>query len=131
MTKKKATSSEQLVTDLLKIHVPPDYLTWFDLYEVKNKPTCYELILHEKETQVPEAIRLENDVVLDGFCDSISILSQSFSLKRIYLVVKRRRWKRAGSDTHYSNSYDLHVTGAKLTHPMAAFLKECHRIFAH
>jgi hypothetical protein len=128
MAKKEKPSSEELLRELIKIHVPEEYLAYFDLVEVKDKPDCYELVLHEKEDLVPEAL-IGKEVVLDGFCNPISILTQSFSLKRIYLIVKRRRWKEAGKDTHYSNEYDLHPEGAKLTPQFVAFLKAVDRAF--
>jgi hypothetical protein len=47
MAKKQKPSSEELLSELIKIHVPQAYLAHFDLVEVKDKPDCYELVLHE------------------------------------------------------------------------------------
>jgi hypothetical protein len=113
----------------LKIHIPESYLRYFDLYEVRNKKECYELVLHEKEDLVPQTLEGKT-VVLDGFCNPVNILTHSFSLKRIYLVIKHRRWKEAGSDIHYSNDYELHAKGIKITPQFAAFLKAADRISA-
>jgi len=63
------------------------------------------------------------DVVLDGFCNPLQLLSHCFTLKPVYLVMKRRRWKRSGSDEHYSNEYELTKDPSKLTPDMAGFLK--------
>jgi hypothetical protein len=68
------------------------------------------------------------NVVLDGFCNPLSILTHGFSLRRIYLIIKRRRWKEAGSDPHYSNDYDLQAEEIKMTPHFAAFLKAVDRI---
>jgi hypothetical protein len=96
------------------------------MYELRNKPNCYELILHEKETLIPK--ELENsEVVLDGFTDPTSILSHTFSLKKMYLVIYRRRWKVKGSTQYYYNTYDLHPNSIKITPQYAAFLKEYDR----
>jgi hypothetical protein len=54
VAKKQKPSSEELLKELIKIHVPEAYLKHFDLVEVKDKPDCYELVLHEKKDQVPE-----------------------------------------------------------------------------
>jgi hypothetical protein len=97
--KKSNPQAEELLRSLLRIHVPSSYLNYFDLYEVVEKSDCYELVLHEKAELVPGAVEGKN-AVLDGFCNPLSILTHSFSLKRIYLIVKRRRWKEAGSDDH-------------------------------
>ncbi len=41
----------------MKILVPKAYLAHFDFVEVKDKPDCYELVLHEKEDQIPEVLK--------------------------------------------------------------------------
>lgn len=120
--KKVIPKPEILLQELLSIHVPKDYLEFFDLETVLNKPECWELVLIERENLVPEVLR-DKEVVLDGFCNPISVLTQTFSMKKIYLVIKRRRWKEKGSDVHFSNSYELHEKGIKMTKDFAAFLK--------
>ncbi|MDR1224509.1 MAG: hypothetical protein LBL07_16760 [Tannerella sp.] len=127
MSKKATPQAEQLLHSLLSIHVPPSYLSYFDLYEVVERSDCYELVLHEKEELIPGALERKR-AVLDSFCNPLSILTHSFSLKRIYLIIKRRRWKEAGSDNHYSNDYDLQAEGIKMTPHFAAFLKAVDRI---
>lgn len=127
MAKQHKVSPEDLLKSLLEIHIPKEYLDYFELAEVRNKADCYELVLHEREDLLPHELR-DKQPVLDGFCNPVNILSHSFSLKRIYLIVRRRRWKVAGSEEHYSNSYDLHPKGAKLTPQFVAFLKAVDRI---
>ncbi|MDR1122405.1 MAG: hypothetical protein LBM08_16040 [Dysgonamonadaceae bacterium] len=122
MSKKVAPQAAELLQSLLSIHVPSSYLNYFELYEVVEKIDCYELVLHEKSELVPGALEGKN-AVLDGFCNPLSILTHSFSLKRIYLIIQRRRWKEAGCDPHYSNDYDLQAEGIKMTPHFAAFLK--------
>jgi hypothetical protein len=129
MAKKEIPPAEELLKGLLKIFIPNEYSSYFELYEVRDKPDCYELVLHEKEGLIPKELE-GKETVLDGFCNPINILTQAFSLKRIYLVVKRRRWKIAGEDIHHSNTYDLHPEGAKLTPQFVAFLKEVDRVFS-
>ncbi|RME15151.1 MAG: hypothetical protein D6799_06330 [Bacteroidetes bacterium] len=65
------------------------------------------MILHEKESPVPANIK-DKTWVLDEFCDLISILSRTWFHKRVYLVMKRRRWKEAGNTQQFSNTYTLH-----------------------
>jgi hypothetical protein len=120
--KKAKTNTEILLKELLSIHVPKEYLEFFELETVLNKADCWELVLIERENLIPESLQKE-EAVLDGFCNSISVLTQSFSMKKIFLVIKRRRWKAKGSDIHYSNSYELHEKGIKMTKDFAAFLK--------
>lgn len=120
--KKASSNPEKLLKDILSIHVPKEYLAYFDLASVLNKSDCWELVLVEREDLVPQDLT-GKETVLDGFCNPLSILTQSFSMKKIYLVIKRRRWKEKGSDIHFSNSYELHEKGIKMTKDFAAFLK--------
>lgn len=120
--KKTAPNPETLLKELLSIHVPKEYLDYFELESVINKKSCWELVLVESKELVPKSLDAKESV-LDGYCNPISILTQSFSMKKIYLLVKRRRWKEKGSNIHYSNSYELHEKGIKMTKDFAAFLK--------
>lgn len=124
--KRDELETNRLLQEMLLIHVPKEYLDYFELKSVNNKTDCWELVLEEKQGMVPPAL-LGKDSVLDGFCNAISILTHSFSLKKIFLIVRRRRWKERGSKKHYSNQYDLYNKGAKLTREFAAFLKEIDR----
>ena len=123
MAKLEKLTEGQIIKKILGIHIPSQYLDYFELFDVIDKPDCYELILHEREDLIPAELSTISDVFLDGFCNPITILSHSFSMKKIFLVCKRRCWKASGSNTHYSNSYDLHINGAKITPQFASFLK--------
>lgn len=118
----KKENTNEVFRSLLALHVPESYLDYFDLYEVKNKSTCWELVLKEKVDLVPAALQ-GVDVVLDGFCNELHVLSHSFSLKKIFLVIHRRRWKPKGGGKHQSNQYDFHAQGAKMTQEFVDFLK--------
>ena len=123
--KKASQSKDELMLELIRFHVPESYLEFFDLIKVENKKECWEFELHEKEGLVPKEL-VGKDVVLDGFCNPISILGHSFSLKKVFLILKRRRWKEAGTDKHLSNHYEFEPHSAKMTNEMAAFLKGIH-----
>ncbi len=111
-----------LLPELLRILVPEEYLENFELVEVRNLPNCWEIALTEKVENIPK-ILLGKDVVSDGFCNTLSIMSHCFSLKKVFLVIRRRRWKERGSKQHYSNEYEFTPAGAKITKELAAFLK--------
>jgi hypothetical protein len=80
--------------------------------------------LEEKQDKIPLSLSEYQDVVMDGFCHSIDVLSHSFSLKPVILRVYRRRWKRSGTDKHYSNTYELTIKGLKMVPGLGLFLKE-------
>jgi len=103
--------------------VPRDFLEYFSVFEVKELKSEWQIVLHEKDNLIPDKLKGQGDIVLDGYCNPMHILSHCYSLKPVFLVMKRRRWKQAGSDIHYSNEYTLTKDSAKLTPDMAGFLK--------
>jgi len=110
---------------IISLIVPSEILESFDVSEVNESAIQIEIILEEKKDLIPEEIK-SFDAVLDGFCNPLSILSFPIKGKPTYLVIKRRRWKLAGEDEHYSNSYQFNHPGIKATKEFAAFLKEVH-----
>ncbi len=123
MGQKKKQSNQDIQFELSRMMVPRDFLEYFSIFEIKELGSEWHVVLHEKETLVPDALKGHTDVVADGFCNPLTVLSHCFSIKPIYLVMKRRRWKRAGTNPHYSNEYTLTKDTAKLTPDMAGFLK--------
>jgi hypothetical protein len=120
---KKITAKTSVQFELSRMMVPRDFLEYFEIFEVKELGGEWQIILYEKEHLIPDSLKGFSDVVLDGFCNPLHLLSHCFTLKPVYLVMKRRRWKRSGSDDHYSNEYTLTDTPSKLTADMAGFLK--------
>jgi len=125
MSKQKHTQ-ENLFGSLASILIPKEYLENFEVSNVEEKPSEWVITLLEKEDRIPPEVS-GRAVVLNGYCNPISILTHAFSLKKIYLQFYRRRWKEAGKDADYSNTYDLHLPGMKTTKEFGAFLKEISR----
>ena len=119
-------SQENLFSSLASILIPKEYLEDFDVINVEEKPSEWVIVLREKEQRVPPSLS-GKAVVLNGYCNPISIMTHAFSLKKIYLQFYRRRWKESGKDADYSNTYDLHLPGMKTTKEFGAFLKEISR----
>lgn len=112
-----------LAHESFKIFIPGEYLIAFEVNHIENKPEEWIIELVEKEDRVPDVLK-GKDVVLDGYCNEIDILTHAFSLKKIYLRLIRRRWKEKGTTKHYSNEYNLHIPGMKTTREFRDFLKE-------
>ena len=123
MGTKTKQPNKDLFFELSRMMVPRDLLEYFEVFDVRELSSEWQVILQEKEDQIPKALSGKSDVVLDGFCNPLQLLSHCFTLKPVYLILKRRRWKQAGQDTHYSNEYKLTDNPAKLTPDMAGFLK--------
>ena len=123
MGQKKKSSQQDVLFELSRMMVPRDLLQFFDIFEVRELSNEWHIVLHEKESLIPVALTDKSDIVLDGFCNPLHLLSHGFSTKPVYLVLKRRRWKESGQDNHYSNEYKLTDDPSKLTPDMAGFLK--------
>lgn len=121
--KKQSQDPATILYELSRMMVPRDILEYFEISEVKELTETWRIVLHEKESLIPDKLKDKSDVVLDGFCNPLEVLSHCFSLKPVHLVMKRRRWKEGGTDKHYSNEYGLVNDPSKLTHDMAGFLK--------
>lgn len=111
------------IDQAMKIFVPQEYLNDFEANHIEERPDEWIIELVEKEDRIPNVLK-GKDVVLDGYCNEIDILTHAFSLKKIYLRLIRRRWKERGGTKAYSNDYDLHIAGMKTTREFRDFLKE-------
>ncbi len=123
MGNKIKKASPDIFYDMSRMMVPKDLLVFFDVVDIKELPNEWRVILHEKMSLTPKPLEGKSGVVLDGYCNPAQLMSHCFSLKPIYLVVTRRRWKLSGTDEHFSNEYTIQETSAKLTADMAGFLK--------
>lgn len=115
--------SNNILEEMSKILVPSEYLKNFDVTAIKENPTEWLIELTEKQDKIPMELK-GKEAVLDGFSNPVDVLTHAFSLKKIYLRFRRRRWKEKGSTIHYQNQYDLHIAGAKITPELGAFFKE-------
>lgn len=106
-----------------RIFIPQEYLNDFEVNHIEEQANEWIIELVEKEDRIPKDLRYK-EVVFDGYCNSIDILTHAFSLKKIYLRLIRRRWKEQGGTKGYSNEYDLHIPGMKTTKEFGDFLKE-------
>jgi len=112
-----------LAEESYKILIPEEYLADFEVNHIENKPQEWVIELVEKEEKIPKELQ-GKEVVLDGYCNEIDILTHAFSLKKIYLRLIRRRWKERGGTKGYVNEYNLHIPGMKTTREFRDFLKE-------
>lgn len=121
--KNEENAKESILFGLSRMMVPQDMLDYFEISAIKELNSEWQITLEEKKELIPTALSGNPDVVLDGFCNPKSILSHGFSLKPVYLILRRRRWKIAGNEEHFSNEYGITDHPAKLTNEMAGFFK--------
>ena len=111
---------------IARILVPLEILEDFNIVEVQELNNEWIIELEEKAERVPVNLQ-DKEVVLDGFYDSIDLISGVMMEQVIYLRIRRRRWKERGSKKHEHNQYDHQFAGMKTTKRFAAFLKEVDR----
>lgn len=123
--KLKERPTDSNILGLLSSMLVPAYiLKDFEVSDVLEDVFSWTIELCEKPDNIPASLSVYCDVVFDGYCNSIDLLSQSLTGKPVYLRLYRRRYKRSNSNTHYSNIYDYTLKGIKMTQEMGTFLKE-------
>ena len=122
--KKVRQSVENLFSTAMSMLVPGEILENFEMWDATESKERWIIEMREKEGRIPEELLGYVDIVFDGYCNPIETLSHSFVCKPIYLRLYRRRYKRAGTDKHYSNKYDVTLKGVKMVPEMGIFLKE-------
>lgn len=115
----------EMLNMMISMYVPSSILTDFEVWNVYGKQGNKIIELREKEDRIPQLLQgIRGEVVLDGFCNPLEMLSFGFSLGPVYLRIYRRRWKKSGDELHYSNEYDFRLKGYKLVPELGIFLKE-------
>ena len=117
-------SIDGLFSTVSSILVPGHILEYFDIWGARESKERWVIEMREKEGFIPKELSDCDDIVLDGFCNPIEILSHSFVCKPVFLRLFRRRYKRSNSDVHFSNDYDVTLKGVKMVPELGFFLKE-------
>jgi len=122
--KKERPSLESMYATVSSMLVPDYILQDFEIYDAKESKERWVIEMREKEDRIPSALQSYSDVVLDGYCNPVEMLSHSFVCKPIYLRLYRRRFKRSNQNEHFSNEYDFTLKGVKMVPELGIFLKE-------
>jgi hypothetical protein len=122
--KKERPAIEGLFSTAMSMLVPSYILEDFEMWDAQESSERWVIEMREKESRIPLELSTHEDVVFDGYCTALEMLSHSFVCKPIYLKLYRRRYKRSCSDEHYSNEYDLRLKGVKMVPELGLFLKE-------
>lgn len=122
----KNKNKTDFTDEFLKMIVPPEWTSLFDLTDLKEKRTEWNLILVEKPDLVPKEIKNEFSV-LNGYFKPLELMAFPARGKPVYIKILRRKWKKQGGRESFFNTYDLHYPGVKAIKPLADFLKELDR----
>jgi len=104
--------------------VPEHILEHFEIWDAHEYKTRWVIEMREKPGRIPSELSDYGDIVHDGYCNPIEVLSHSFVCKPVYLRLYRRRYKRSNRDAHFSNEYDVTLKGVRMVPEMGLFLKE-------
>jgi len=115
---------DTLFSTVSQMLVPSHILEHFDIWNAREHNNRWVIEMREKEGFLPKSLSECSDVVLDGYCNALEVLSHSFVCKPVYLRLFRRRYKRSNSDVHFSNDYDVTLKGVRMVPEMGFFLKE-------
>ncbi|MDR1866310.1 MAG: hypothetical protein LBR08_12160 [Bacteroidales bacterium] len=122
--KKEREPVEKLFSTAMTMLVPAHILEHFEMWDAQESLDRWVIEMREKESQIPSEPAEYSDVVFDGYCNPIETLSHSFVCKPIYLRLYRRRYKRANTDRHYCNEYDVALRGVKMVPEPGFFFKD-------
>jgi hypothetical protein len=122
--KKERQPVEALFSRAMSMLVPGHILEHFEMWDAHESRDRWVIEMREKAGLIPCELKEYEDIVFDGYCNPIEVLSHSFVCKPIYLRLYRRRYKRSSSDSRYSNEYDVTLKGVKMVPELGFFLKD-------
>jgi len=76
--RKERPSVDALLETISRMLVPEYIVGYFDIYEAKESKTSWVVDLYEKEGKILKELEKHTDVVFDGYCNPIEIVSYSF-----------------------------------------------------
>jgi len=111
------------IESLLKYLLPEELFEYFELTDLQESQED-TLLLHLEEKNVPPPEHKDKHLLSNGFDEPIRIQDFPLRQKRVYFVVRRRKWKDKETGKIYSRSWDLTANGTSYSTEFAAFLKE-------
>jgi hypothetical protein len=117
-------SIDRLFHTVSNMLVPEHILEHFEIWDAHEYIDRWVIDMREKADLIPASLSGVSDVVFDGYCNPLEMLSHSFVCKPIYLRLYRRRYKRSNRNEHFSNDYDLTLKGVKMVPELGFFLKD-------
>lgn len=106
----------------LEALLPKEWLAFFDVTEIRELKSEWQIDLVEKDTLVPKVLS-GKDVILNGYMNPVEMTDFPLRGKQTYLKFFRRRWKEQGGSETYNNDYEFHPEGMKATKEFGVFLK--------
>ena len=115
--------SSMKIASLLRYLLPEELFEYFELTEVQESEKD-TLLLHLEEKKVPPPEHKDKHLLSNGFDEPVRIQDFPLRQKRVYFVVRRRKWKDKETGKIYSRSWSLTANGTSYSKEFADFLKE-------
>ena len=122
--KKKSQTQGEIAGHLYSLIVPENILENFEIERVEEQENTLNIYLTEKQENKPDR---EVELVRNGYMNPVEIQSFPVQGKACYLHLKRRRWKKKGTQEDLHNSYKYTAESCKTTPEFGAFLKGFNR----
>jgi hypothetical protein len=113
--------------ELVKLLLPELLVDNFNITKVKKEEESgiLRIYLSEKSEPPKELSRLK--LHSKGFFDEITIRDFPIRHYKVFLHIKRRKWKNLENNKNVTRNWELVTSGTRLTTKFAAFLKEFNR----
>jgi len=111
------------LTSILKYLLPEDLLDYFELTGVKESADDTLYMYLDEKSNIPTEFK-GMELVSHGFDEPVTIQDFPLRQKRVYLVVRRRKWKDKTNGKIHARTWDLTAKGTSYSKEFAAFLKE-------
>jgi hypothetical protein len=91
-------SVKSLFSMVSSMLVPEHVLSYFEIWDAREYKNRWMIEMREKEGFILSDLSDYKDVVFDGYCNPLEMLSHSFVCKPVYLRLFRRHYKQSGDN---------------------------------
>ena len=105
--------------ELVEMMVPKELHEKFELEKTIKKEEEIVIYMKERRDQEPKG----KEWILNGYGNSVEVLTGSVNGRAIFVRYTRRRWKDRKRKEEYQNEYEFHPKGLKTSQEFANFLK--------
>lgn len=110
---------------LLQFVLPKGLLDYFIVKQLLQQSET--LYIHLEEKNIPPPEHPSGKLISKGFFEEIKVQDFPLRDKRVYLMIKRRRWFNTDTLQYIHRDWSLVAKGTRLTQEFASFLKEISR----
>ncbi len=108
--------------ELVEMMVPREMYEKFEIEKTIKKEEEIVIYMKERDPQQPAESK-GKEMLLNGYGNSVEVLTGSVNGRAIFVRYTRRRWKDKESEREYQNEYEFHPKGLKTSQEFADFLK--------